>query len=84
MLLPQGFFDIQRHLFAIFCGIIGGLMPNDRSNIHPILLGVIFAVLFTKIVFGDYDSGYQWTFRDILFVLVVGSEGAAGAWLVAK
>ncbi len=73
--------EIQRHIFAFVCGLIAGIIPNNKSNIYPPLLGVIFAILFTKIVFGDYDAGYQWTTSDLLFVLVVGGEGALGAWI---
>ena len=73
-----------RHGFAFLCGLIAGVIPNDKSNIDPRLLGSIFAVLFSKIVFGDYDSGYQWTTSDILFVLIAGAEGALGAWVSNK
>lgn len=59
--------------------MIGGIVPNSKSNIHPILLGIIFAVLFTKIVFGDYDIGYQMTYLDIVFISVTALEGAVGA-----
>ena len=69
-----------RHIFALVCGIIAGVIPNDKSNIDPKLLGFIFAILFTKIVFGDYDKGYQWSKSDIVFAIVVGGEGAIGAW----
>ena len=44
-------------------------------------MGVIFALLFSKILVGDYDTGYQWTYSDILFVLIVGTEGFIGAWI---
>lgn len=71
----------ERHIFAISCGLIAGVIPNTKSNIHPLLLGVLFALLFTKIVFGDYDKGYQWTRSDLLFLLIVSAEGALGAWI---
>ena len=51
------------------------------QELYPLLLGVLFALLFTKIVFGDYDKGYQWTRSDLLFLLIVGAEGALGAWI---
>ena len=75
--------DILQHIFSIACGLVAGIIPNTKSNIHPLLLGVIFAILFTKIVFGDYDKGYKWTPSDLLFVLIVGSEGALGAWITS-
>jgi len=76
--------SLQRHIFAIACGLIAGIVPNKKSNIYPPLLGFIFAILFTKIVFGDYDKGYQWTMSDIYFVIIVGGEGALGAWLTSR
>ena len=75
---------MQRHLLAISSGVVGGLVPNEKSNIHPFLMGAILAILLTKIIFGDYDKGYRWSFSDILFLLVTGSEGALGAWLVNR
>ena len=44
-------------------------------------MGVIFALLFSKILVGDYDTGYQWTYSDTLFLLIVGTEGFIGAWI---
>lgn len=69
------------HIFAFICGFIGGIVPNTKSNIHPLLLGCIFAILFTKIVFGDYDVGYQMTYSDFIFVSVTGIEGIVGAFI---
>ncbi len=74
----------KRILSAALFGFIGGLMPNEKSNIHPVLLGIIFALLFTKIIFGDFDTGYQWSFLDIHFVLLIGFVGAFTAFLASK
>ena len=38
----------KRILLASILGFIGGVIPNDKSNIHPVLMGAIFALLFTK------------------------------------
>ena len=73
--------DWKRHLLALAFGFFGGLLPNKKSNIHPLLMGFILAILATKVVFGDYDTGYAWTRRDIIFVLIVGGEGALGGYL---
>ena len=70
--------NIQRDIFAVFLGFIGGIIPNNKSNIYPPLMGSIFAILFSKIVFGDYDKGYQWSFSDLLFFIVNGCEGFIG------
>lgn len=76
--------DLYRHIFAIGAGLIGGIIPNNKSNIHPLLMGFILAILGTKVIFGDYDIGYQWTQKDILFVLIVGGEGILGAYVSSR
>lgn len=73
--------ETNRHLLALSAGIIGGILPNKRSNIHPLLMGCILALFLTKVLYGDYDKGYQFTFSDIFFILIVGCEGALGAFL---
>ena len=69
----------NRHIVAIIAGMVGGIIPNDKSNIHPLLMGAIIALLSTKVLVGDYDKGYQWTLSDILFFAITASEGALGA-----
>lgn len=69
----------NRHIVALVGGVIGGLLPNDKSNIHPLLMGAIIAILATKVLVGDYDRGYQWTASDILFLTITGFEGVIGA-----
>ena len=71
----------NRHVIAFLAGVIGGLIPTDKSNIHPLLMGAILAILATKVLVGDYDRGYQWTFSDIVFVAITASEGALGAFI---
>lgn len=81
LLLPKQICNKERNAFALFCGIIASLIPNHKSNIHPVLMGIILSILLTKIVYGDYDRGYTWSVNDIYFVVIVGSLGAFGAWL---
>lgn len=81
LLLPKQIWNKERNAFALFCGIIASLIPNNKSNIHPVLMGIILSILLTKIVYGDYDRGYTWSVNDIYFVFVVGTLGAFGAWL---
>jgi hypothetical protein len=76
--------DPKRHILALASGILGGAIPNQKSNIHPFLLGAIFALLIVKLVYGDYDWGFQFSWTDILFVMVIGLEGAAGAWIISE
>ena len=46
-------------------------------------MGCLLAILFTKILYGDYDKGFQFTRSDLLFVFVVGVEGVLGAYLTS-
>ena len=71
----------NRHLVAIASGILGGCIPNKRSNIHPLFMGFVLSLLISKVLFGDYDKGYRFTKSDILFFVVVGSEGVLGAYI---
>lgn len=73
---------MERHLIAVASGIIGGAVPNTKSNIHPYLMGAIVAILAVKVFVGDFDKGYSWTWSDIVFILVFGFEGALGASLL--
>jgi hypothetical protein len=41
-------------------------------------MGVILAILVTKVLVGDYDTWYQWTLSDIVFVIVTSAEGLIG------
>ncbi len=84
MKIPSKVYNLRRNLFAFIVGCIAGFIPNDKSNIPPSLLGIIFAILATKIVYGDYDIGYQWSAADIIFLIVIGSLGAAGAELTSR
>ena len=39
------------------------------------------SVPYANILVGDYDIGYNWTYSDIIFILIVGTEGFIGAWI---
>jgi len=80
--IPKQVWNIERTGFAILCGTIAYMIPNDRSNIHPVLMGIILSILATKVVYGDYDKGYQWSKNDVYFGLVVGGFGALGAYIL--
>ena len=41
-------------------------------------MGGILAILVTKVLVGDYDTGYQWTLSDIVFLVVTSAEGLLG------
>ena len=79
MTLLQEILRPSRHLISFSVGIIAGYLPNDKSNIHPLLMGIILALLFTKFLIGDYDKGYQWSYSDIVFFIITSLEGLLGA-----
>lgn len=76
--------DPKRHFLAVASGILGGAIPNQKSNLHPFLLGAILALLLVKVLYGDYDRGFQFSIADLWFLLVVAAEGALGAWLIQR
>jgi hypothetical protein len=47
-------------------------------------MGFILSILATKVIYGDYDKGYQWTINDIYFVIIVGGLGSFGAWVSSQ
>jgi len=78
----KNFTDPKRHLLAVACGILGGSLPNNNSNMHPLFTGAILAGLIVKIIYGDYDTGYQWSVSDLVFWSVTLIEGVIGAIMV--
>jgi hypothetical protein len=71
----------NRHIVAFLSGAIGGVIPNNKSNIHPLLMGAIISFLATKVLIGDYDRGYKWSSSDIVFAIITIAEGVLGAKL---
>jgi len=78
MKLLEEFIRPSRHYIATLSGFVAAFIPNDKSNINPFLMGVILAILVTKVLVGDYDTGYQWTLSDIVFIIVTSAEGLLG------
>ena len=58
---------LQESIITFIFGYLGASIPNSKSNIHPLLLAALFGSLATKVIFGDWDVGYQYSFSDILF-----------------
>ena len=52
-------------------GYLATLIPKKKSNIHPLVASAIFGLLFAKIVFGDWDRGFQFTYLDIFYSMAV-------------
>ena len=81
MRLLHEFLRPSRHIIATLSGFVAAFIPNDKSNINPFLMGIILAILVTKVLVGDYDTGYQWTLSDIVFIVVTSAEGVLGVRL---
>ena len=79
----NNFYEPKRHILALASGVLGGALPNKNSNMHPLLTGAILAGLIVKIMYGDYDTGYQWTVSDILFWTVTILEGIIGSAIIS-
>ena len=64
---------MQSKLFisSFMVGYLATLIPNKKSNIHPLVASAIFGLLFAKIVFGDWDRGFQFTYLDIVYSITV-------------
>ena len=77
---------MQSKLFisTFMVGYLATLIPNKKSNIHPLVASGIFGLLFAKIVFGDWDRGFQFTNLDIIYgIMVIFSAilgGLASLW----
>jgi hypothetical protein len=76
------FLQPKRHILALAAGIIGGTLPNTNSNANPFIVGAILAAFTVKMIYGDYDTGYQWTFSDIVFWVITILEGIIGAYII--
>ena len=64
---------MQAKLFisSFMVGYLATLIPNNKSNIHPLVASGIFGLLFSKIVFGDWDRGFQFTYLDIVYSITI-------------
>jgi hypothetical protein len=68
-------------LSTIIGGYIGALLPNKLSNIPPLVLSVILGSLVSKIMYGDFDIGYQWTLSDIYYWISTIVESLLGGYI---
>jgi uncharacterized membrane protein YeaQ/YmgE (transglycosylase-associated protein family) len=79
--MNQNINNYEQVLSTIIAGYVGALIPNDRSNIPPLLLSVIFGAIVSKVVYGDFDKGYTWTKSDILYWVLTVTESIIGGCL---
>jgi len=81
MLLSQNKYNYMQVIATIIGGYIGALIPNKLSNIPHLLMAVIIGSLVSKVVYGDFDVGYQWTQSDIYYWFVTVIEALIGGYL---
>ena len=44
--------NYEQILTTIIGGYIGAIIPNNNSNIHPLIMSVIIGSLFSKCIYG--------------------------------
>lgn len=81
MLLSQNKHNYTQVIVTIIAGYIGALIPNKLSNIPHLLMSVTIGSLVSKVVFGDFDVGYQWTQSDIYYWFITITESLIGGYL---
>ena len=84
----QRIFDINQNknnyeqvIVTIIAGFIGALIPNKLSNIPHLWMSIIIGGLTSKIIYGDFDVGYQWTRTDIYYWIITFFESLIGGIL---
>lgn len=81
MFLSQNKHNYTQVFVTIIGGYIGALLPNKLSNIPHLLMAVIMGSLASKVVYGDFDVGYQWSQSDIYYWFVTVIEALFGGYL---
>jgi len=84
----QRIFDINQNknnyeqvIVTIIAGFIGALIPNKLSNIPHLWMSIIIGGFTSKIIYGDFDVGYQWTRTDIYYWIITIFESLVGGVL---
>ena len=79
--MNQNMNNYEQIISTMIGGYVGALIPNEKSNIPPLLLSVIFGCVVSKVIYGDFDIGYTWTTSDILYWTVTILESLIGGLL---
>ena len=66
---------------GVFAGFIGAMIPNDKSNIPHWMMAVLVGVLTLKVVYGDFDKGFQWSRSDLVYYPLATLLGLIGYYL---
>ena len=81
MFLSQNKQNYTQVIVTIIAGYSGALLPNKLSNIPHLFMAVRLGSLVSKVVFGDFDIGYQWTQSDIYYWFITLIEALIGGYL---
>ena len=70
-------------IISILLSIIIYLIPN-KSNYSKYFMIPVMVILIIKYTFGDWDKGYIYTYKDILFYLVLGLISIITVYILNK
>jgi hypothetical protein len=79
--LEQNKHNYEQVILTIIGGFIGAILPNKLSNVNHLLMAVIIGSLFSKVIYGDFDVGYQWTRSDVYYWFVTIVESLIGGFV---
>ena len=70
-------------ILSILLSIILYFIPNKSNYSHYFMIPII-VVLLIKYTLGDWDKGYIYTYKDILFYLVLGLISIITVYILTK
>lgn len=70
-------------ILSILLSIILFLIPN-KSNYSRYFMIPIIVILLIKYTLGDWDKGYIYTYKDILFYFILGLISIVTIYLLNK
>ena len=70
-------------ILSILLSIILYFIPN-KSNYSQYFMIPIIVILLIKYTLGDWDKGYIYTHKDILFYLILGSISILTIFILTK
>ena len=74
----QNWGNWEQLVTTVVIGYLAALVPNRLSNIPPLVLAVLVGALSSKVIYGDWDRGYAWTWSDAVFWAVSAVEALLG------
>lgn len=70
-------------ILSVLFSIILYLIPN-KSNYSKYVMIPLITILLIKYIIGDWDKGYIYTYKDILFYLILGLISIVTIYLLKK